>query len=513
MENTSPVVCSTRLTLALVSFLGCVCVYMLRNDVSFAIVCMVNSTAVGGGSDGHAGSCKPENNDSESSTNEIEGSLLWSKGTQGSVLSAFFWGYIFSQILGGYIAGRYGGKYVIGVSVLLSSVLNLISPVSANASVAIFIAIRVLLGVSQGVIFPAFHSLWAQWAPPFERSLLTGISYAGNQIGNTIVMPISGVLCQHGFAGGWPSVYYVLGAVGLVWCAIWFFYAADSPTKHRFISKKERAFIEEALHETLTKEGEKKPPIPLKAILKSPAVWGLWAGHFASDWGAYIMAAGLPLFMNDVLGFDLTSMGFLSAIPYLVYFLAINIAGFIADRVRYAGWLSTINVRRLAMIIALGSQAVFLVACGFCGCGQEHLVVIFLTLGIGISGVAYAGFVVNYLDIAPTFAGTILGIGNTITCVAGILCPLIIGWLTPSGSKSEWLVVFWITFAILIAGTVVFLILAKGEVQEWAKVHSSSVSTIKVVINGSVKDTSGESSESRKETSSTIKSGKKPQES
>uniref|UniRef100_A0A0M3IKK9 MFS domain-containing protein n=1 Tax=Ascaris lumbricoides TaxID=6252 RepID=A0A0M3IKK9_ASCLU len=292
------VVCSTRLTLALVSFLGCVCVYMLRNDVSFAIVCMVNSTAVGGGSDGHAGSCKPENNDSESSTNEIEGSLLWSKGTQGSVLSAFFWGYIFSQILGGYIAGRYGGKYVIGVSVLLSSVLNLISPVSANASVAIFIAIRVLLGVSQGVIFPAFHSLWAQWAPPFERSLLTGISYAGH---SSTVMAI---LSKETF------FWFKLGcsAVGLVWCAIWFLYAADSPTKHRFISKKERAFIEEALHETLTKEGEKKPPIPLKAILKSPAVWGLWAGHFASDWGAYIMAAGLPLFMNDVLGFDLTSV-------------------------------------------------------------------------------------------------------------------------------------------------------------------------------------------------------------
>ncbi|KHN71025.1 putative transporter C38C10.2 [Toxocara canis] len=334
-----------------------------------------------------------------------------------------------------------------------------------------------MMTIFQGVVFPAFHALWSQWAPPLERSLLTGISYAGNQIGNTIVMPIAGILCEHGFAGGWPSVYYILGIVGMAWSALWFLYASNSPSTHRFINKTEKSFIEEALQDTMTKEGEKKPSIPWKAVLKSSAVWGLWAGHFAGDWGAYIMATGLPLFMNDVLGFDLTSMGFLSAIPYLVYFLAINIAGFIADSVRNAGWMSTINVRRAAMVIALGSQAIFLVACGFCGCGQEHLAVVFLTLGIGLSGVSYAGFVVNYLDIAPTFAGPILGIGNTISCVAGILCPLIIGWLTPTGSQGEWLVVFWITFAILVAGTIVFIIFAKGEVQEWAKIRRNTSST------------------------------------
>lgn len=81
---------------------------------------------------------------------------------------------------------------------------------------------------------------------------------------------------------------------------------------------------------------------------------------------------------------------------------------------------------------ALGSQAAFLIASGYCGCGQDTMVIIFVTLGIGLSGIQYAGFVVNYLDIAPTFAGPILGIGNTISCIAGIICPLMVGKLTPT---------------------------------------------------------------------------------
>ncbi|VDM29076.1 unnamed protein product [Toxocara canis] len=66
---------STRLSLALVSFLGCVSIYMLRNDVSFAIVCMVNSTAADLQSSSSGGSasstCKPQSNDSGSTGNKV----------------------------------------------------------------------------------------------------------------------------------------------------------------------------------------------------------------------------------------------------------------------------------------------------------------------------------------------------------------------------------------------------------------------------------------------------------
>jgi hypothetical protein len=84
------------------------------------------------------------------------------------------------------------------------------------------------------------------------------------------------------------------------------------------------------------------------------------------------------------------------------------------------------------MIVALFGQAIFLVAIGYCGCGQDTLVIILLCASIGISGFQYAGFVVNYLDICPQLAGFVLGIGNTLSCLAGLVSPILMGWLTPN---------------------------------------------------------------------------------
>jgi MFS family permease len=161
-------------------------------------------------------------------------------------------------------------------------------------------------------------------------------------------------------------------------------------------------------------------------------------------------------------------MGFISSIPYLAYFLMINIGCFVADTVQHKRLLSTLNTRRIAMIAAFGCQAIFLILIGYAKCGQEVLVVVLITLSIGLSGIQYAGFVVNYLDVAPTFAGPILGIGNTISCFAGILAPLTMGWLTPNGTKEEWQTVFYLTGAILIFGAIFFCIFAKGNIQPWA---------------------------------------------
>ena len=71
-----------------------------------------------------------------------------------------------------------------------------------------------LCSLLQGVTYPAMHALLGKWAPPLERSRMATIALSGAYIGNVVAFPLSGVLCQCGFAGGWPSVFYLFGERG-----------------------------------------------------------------------------------------------------------------------------------------------------------------------------------------------------------------------------------------------------------------------------------------------------------
>ena len=50
-----------------------------------------------------------------------------------------------------------------------------------------------------------------QCPAPVAASMAGFLSTTGVHLGNIITFPLSGVLCQYGFDGGWPSVFYVFG--------------------------------------------------------------------------------------------------------------------------------------------------------------------------------------------------------------------------------------------------------------------------------------------------------------
>lgn len=84
----------------------------------------------------------------------------WSAETQGVILSSFFYGYIFTQMLGGYWAGTLGGKVVLGCGLFLTSALTLFVPLAAKLGVVYLIGLQVLLGLAE--VGPWLHGslLW-----------------------------------------------------------------------------------------------------------------------------------------------------------------------------------------------------------------------------------------------------------------------------------------------------------------------------------------------------------------
>ena len=79
-------------------------------------------------------------------SNNLNGSYIWSKSEQGFTLSSYFWGYAANQIPASYLALKYGGKNVIGISELISGIFTILSPFCANSGYLALSVCRFFVG-------------------------------------------------------------------------------------------------------------------------------------------------------------------------------------------------------------------------------------------------------------------------------------------------------------------------------------------------------------------------------
>ncbi|XP_059148786.1 uncharacterized transporter slc-17.2-like [Physella acuta] len=462
---------SARLALAVIGFFGFINVYAVRVNLSMAIVCMVsrNTSVSLMNSTSSDSECVASHN-STREDDDLGGTLDWTKTLQGTILGSFFWGYLVGQIPAGWLATRFGGKWIFGVTMLISSICTLLTPVLAQASEYALIFVRVVLGVVTGMTFPAMHTIWGKWAPPLERTKLITFTYAGAQVGIVVTFPLSGYLCKYGFAGGWPSVFYVTGVCCFVWTIVWILLVSDDPLDHKRISEVERDYITRSLKScAVTKKSFK---VPWLKIVTSLPVWAIIVANVTSDWGAYTLLTNIPTYINEVLKFDITDNGAVSALPYILFWLVINIGGWVADLIRDKHVLSTGVTRKVFTALGKLLPAVMLVGLGYVSCSQPTLAIILLVLSVSLTGIQYSGFLVNHVDIAPAFAGILFGISNSLAAVTGFISPVIVGVITnEKQTRAEWQIVFYIAAAIYLFGAVFFIIFASGELQPWSRVE------------------------------------------
>ena len=219
---------------------------------------------------------------------------------QGRVLSSFFLGYLLTQVAGGWLADRYGGKRVLGFGVIFWSCF-LLTPAAALGGMTALLITRVLMGVGGGVTFPSVYALFGHWIPVRERSRTVGILFSMIPLGSVFALVATPPLVER---FGWASAFYLFGAVGFLW---WFCLATggrQNPWGCLRLDPAERAYIEAHLG---TDASAASPT--LKAMLAQPAIWAIVVCHFCANWGTYVLLAWMPTYINKGLGVDFASVG------------------------------------------------------------------------------------------------------------------------------------------------------------------------------------------------------------
>ena len=89
----------------------------------------------------------------------------------------------------------------------------------------------------------------------------------------------------------------------------------------------------------------------------------------------------------------------------------------------------SVQFMRKLKFAALMLPAICIAAVPWMGC-RAVAVLTLVTIAIGLSGAKYSAQFANFIDIAPNFAGTLLGIAYIFVSVPGWLSPLTAGLVT-----------------------------------------------------------------------------------
>ncbi|XP_054158497.1 putative inorganic phosphate cotransporter [Oppia nitens] len=350
------------------------------------------------------------------------GEFDWSESTQSQILGAFFYGYLVFQIVGGRLAEMFGAKWLCAGGMTVSLMINALTPLIARTRIYwLLIGSRVVLGMFQAFIFPSLYALFSKWAPDNERSTFLSLLSVGGNAGTIAANAMSGYLARHGFAGGWPSVFYVSAIICSVWLLMWSLLITSEPRDHPCITHRELLYIKPS--NTVDGSGDsnqKKLPVPWLAILMSKPVCLLFSG-------------------------------------------------LIADFILRQQLISKTLLRKLFESISTIGSAICLAAIPWAQCNNS-LVIALILIAMLLFGTQAGGDIAIVADMTNNFTATVFAIANTLATVCGFITPLVIGYIveaSPDRPRRQWSYIFYMSAAVSVLGGIVFLVFGSADRQPW----------------------------------------------
>ncbi|MEU4579352.1 MFS transporter [Nonomuraea sp. ATR24] len=349
------------------------------------------------------------------------------KTEQGWLITVFSLVYLLCQIPGGMLADRFGARRLLVASLLLWSAFTALTGLAWG--LAALLVIRALFGVGQGLFPGASFKAIAERTTPERRATAAGAMLASNVLGGGLAPLIAAPLL---LVFGWRDTFLVAAVAGVaIGVLLWSLLPRALP-----------AHLTGAAQDT---GPAARPVIPLAAVLRSAAVWKFAALFCATNMLGYGMITWVPSYLMEARGISLLNTGFLAALPQLVMTATTLLGGWLFDRYFH-------DRARLYVIPLLLCTAVLLLvminaetAAGF---------TLFQTLAMAVAGLSTMGILgMPVRALPPEVIGSGMGVVNVGGQLAGVIAPVLMGWLVDQYSYSA-------AFGLLIGTTVLGALIA-----------------------------------------------------
>jgi MFS transporter, ACS family, glucarate transporter len=232
------------------------------------------------------------------------------KAQLGLVFGAFGLSYALFELPAGLLGDRLGVRRVLSRIVLAWSAFTALTGAAWNLpSLAV---IRFLFGAGEAGCFPNLTRMLSAWLPVRERVTAQSLMWAATRWGGAATPPLA-------LAGitlfGWRWAFVAFAALGVIWCAVFFFWFKDDPAQHSSVNAAEKHLLEAS--RVLTSLHDQGPKHGWISLLRTPEVFFLVLQYFCFSFVWYFYVTWLPTYLREARGQSPAHAAALSVLPLL----------------------------------------------------------------------------------------------------------------------------------------------------------------------------------------------------
>jgi MFS transporter, ACS family, hexuronate transporter len=207
-----------------------------------------------------------------------------------------------------------------------------------------FGAVRALLGVGEAANFPAVAKTNAEWFPPRERSMATGLANIGSGTGALLAIPlVSWIILKW----NWQMAFVATGILGFAWAALWWLLYRP-PEKHPWITQQELDHIQKGAAELVVEDAPHEKGV-WKIVLRQKNFWAMGFARFLSEPAWQFFTNFIPLFLLTERGMNLKELAIFGWLPFLAGDLGSVAGGLFSPMYQKIFRCSVLTARKAAM--------------------------------------------------------------------------------------------------------------------------------------------------------------------